>query len=147
MKPKDINPLISKIVETLDVEEIPGIILTTDIENMNFHLACTGKDNMGYIGVALEETFCTVKEDSESATQSQKVLVRMIFASLVRSYSREELDLRLEAWRRSVENNKEQKKEGPQCFVEDMQRNVDYYSKIKSVGNIIYITIDIGDLT
>ncbi len=107
MRPKDINPLISKIVETLDVEEIPGIILTTDIENMNFHLACTGKDNMGYIGVALEETFCTVKEDSESATQSQKVLVRMIFASLVRSYSREELDLRLEAWRRSIENNKD----------------------------------------
>ena len=107
MELKDINPLISKIVETLDVGEIPGIILTADIENSNFHLACTGKDNMGYIGVALEETFCTVKEDSESATQSQKVLVRMIFASLVRSYSRKELDLRLEAWRRSVENNKD----------------------------------------
>ena len=107
MRFKDINPLISKIVETLDVEEIPGIVLTADVENSDFHLACTGKDNMGYIGVALEEIFCTVKEDSESATQSQKVLVRMIFASLVRSYSREELDLRLEAWRRSIENNKD----------------------------------------
>jgi hypothetical protein len=104
---KDINLLISGIVETLDVEEIPGIILTMDIEKMNFHLACTGRDNMGYIGVALEETFCTVKEDSENATPSQKALVRMIFASLVRSYSQEELDLRLKAWRRSIENNKD----------------------------------------
>lgn len=107
MKFKDINPLISKIVETLDVEEIPGIILTVDIENLKFHLTCTGKDNMGYIGVALEETFCTVKEDSKNATPSQKALVRMIFASLVRSYSQEELDLRLESWRRSMENNKD----------------------------------------
>lgn len=107
MELKDINPLISEIVETLDVEEVPGVFLTVDIENSNIHLACTGKENMGYIGAALEETFCAVKEDSEKVTQSQKVLVRMIFASLVRSYSREELDLRLEAWRRSVENNKD----------------------------------------
>ena len=107
MELKDINPLISEIVETLDVEEIPGVILTIDIGDSNIHLACTGKENMGYIGAALEETFCAVKEDNERVTQSQKVLVRMIFASLVRSYSREELNLRLEAWTRSVENNRD----------------------------------------
>lgn len=107
MELKDINPLISEIVETLDVEEIPGVILTVDIENSNIHLACTGRENMGYIGAALEETFCAVKEDSERVTSSQKTLVRMIFASLVRSYSREELDLRLEAWRKSVEDNRD----------------------------------------
>lgn len=107
MSLREINPLISKIVGTLDIEEIPGVILTVDIENSNIHLACTGKENMGYIGAALEGIFCTVKEDSEDATSSQKTLVRMIFASLVRSYSREELNLRLEAWRRSIENNKD----------------------------------------
>ena len=107
MELKDMNPLISEIVETLNIEEIPGIILTVDIENSNFHLACTGKGNMGYIGVALEETFCTVKEDSENATSSQKTLVRMIFASLVRSYSEDELDRRLKSWRRSIKNNKD----------------------------------------
>ena len=94
-------------LEILDQEEIPGVILTVDIEDSNFHLTCTGKENMGYIGAVLEETFCAVKEDSEKVTSSQKTLVRMIFASLVRSYSREELDLRLEAWRKSVENNKD----------------------------------------
>jgi len=107
MKLEQINPLISQIVEILDKEEIPGIMLTVDVEAPNFHLACTGKDNMGYIGAIFEEIFHAVKEDSEKVTSSEKTLVRMIFASLVRSYTKEELDQRLEAWRRSVENNKD----------------------------------------
>ena len=102
-----INPLISQIVNILDEGEIPSVILTVDTKTPGIHLACTGKDNLGYIGAALEEIFCVVKENSKEITSSQKALVRMIFASLVRSYTKEELDQRLEAWRRSVENNKD----------------------------------------
>ena len=107
MELEAINPLISQIISILDKEEIPGVILTVNTKTPGIHLACTGKDNLGYIGVALEEIFCAVKENSKEVTSSQKILVRMIFASLVRSYTKEELDQRLEAWRRSIENNKD----------------------------------------
>jgi hypothetical protein len=105
MKLSDINPLISRIVGTLDKEKLPGVIFTIDKETGKYHLACTGKEDMGYIGVALEDLFLSVKEDSEEITMSQRVLVRMIFAALVRSYSEEELNKRLRAWRKSIENN------------------------------------------
>ena len=107
MEFKDINPEISRIVEALDEEKIPGVVLTVDTKSGEYHLACTGKENMGYIGVALEHLFITVKEDEEELNMSQKSLVRMIFASLVRSYSEDELDLRLRAWRKSIGNNKD----------------------------------------
>lgn len=106
MKLSDINPAISRIVETLDKERIPGVIFTVDKESGRYHLACTGREEQGYIGVALEDLFLEVKEeDDENLTMSQKVLVRMIFAALVRSYSEEELDKRLRAWRRSIRDN------------------------------------------
>lgn len=106
MKLEDINPAIGKVVGTLDTEKIPGVILTVNKETGKYHLACTGKEDMGYIGVALEDLFLSVKEDGDEITMSQRVLVRMIFAALVRSYSKDELDLRLNAWRRSIENNR-----------------------------------------
>ena len=106
MKLNDINPLISKIIGILDNERLPGVILTVDKETGQYHLACTGKEDMGYIGVALEDLFLSVKEDGDEITMSQRVLVRMIFAALVRSYSKDELDIRLNAWRRSIENNR-----------------------------------------
>lgn len=100
---KNINLAVSEIVKSLDEKKIPGIILTIDTERGEYHLACTGKEDVAYIGVTLERIFSEVKEDEPDLTESQINLVRLIFASLVRAYSDEELNKRINAWRKKLD--------------------------------------------
>ena len=97
-----VDPKVREVIKLLEENNIPSAILTINTEEENLHLGITGMG--GYIGVVLENIFCTVKENNDP-TPAQVTLVRMIFASLVRSYSQKELDQRLVAWRRRIEND------------------------------------------